>query len=118
MHRILLAAAAIIALSAADVFADAFSDAVISDLQLNGYNNIEITTGPTQLKVEASDGVNRIEIIYDLATGEILVQEIEPLGDDDIAPGVTISSDDDVFWDDDDDDDGNDDEDGDSDDND
>ena len=64
MHRTLLAAAAIIALSAADVFADAFSDAVISDLQLNGYNNIEITTGPTQLKVEASDGVNRIAIIY------------------------------------------------------
>ena len=57
-----------------------------------------------------------MEVVNDLASGEIIWQESEPLDDDEIQVGVAISSDNEDFLDDEEDDDGDDDDDDDGDD--
>ena len=97
-------------------FAAITTDTVVSDLTALGYTRIEIKTGPTQMKVEAIRGTEKLEVIYDIESGEILKQEIETVNaGDDTAPGVELSTDDDDFLDgsDDDEDDDNDEDDGD-----
>lgn len=90
--------------------ADAFTDAIVEDLQNAGYSFIEIKTGPTQVKAEGVKGSQKIEVIYDRSTGEILKQEIETADPDDIGRvGVQYDDEDDDFLDDDDDDDHDDD---------
>ena len=86
-------------------FAALTTDTVVTDLTALGYTRIEIKTGPTQMKVEAIRGTEKLEVIYDIESGDILKQEIESVdAGDDIAPGVEISTDDEDFVDGDDDD--------------
>ena len=79
-------------------FAALTTDTVVTDLTALGYTRIEIKTGPTQMKVEAIRGTEKLEVIYDIDSGDILKQEIESVdAGDDIAPGVEISTDDEDF---------------------
>lgn len=50
-------------------------DQIVSDLQAQGYDYIEIKRGPTQTKVEAIKGNQELEIVYDNATGDELKRE-------------------------------------------
>ncbi|RMF83215.1 MAG: PepSY domain-containing protein [Planctomycetota bacterium] len=100
MRKTLLATSAVLALSVGAAFAAVDTDAIVADLQANGYTSIEIKVGATQVKAEASDGVNKIEVIYDATTGEILSQETSPADDSDNSVGVEISSEDGDFLDD------------------
>jgi uncharacterized membrane protein YgcG len=61
-------------------FADAFVDGVVNNLRNLGYEYIEVTRGVTQAKAEAVRGSQKIEVIYDLSTGQILKQEYETAG--------------------------------------
>ena len=104
MKRTLMMTAALI-FGGHMAFAALTTDTVVTDLTALGYTRIEIKTGPTQMKVEAIRGTEKLEVIYDIDSGDILKQEIESVdADDDIAPGAEISTDDEDFVDGDDDD--------------
>ena len=91
--------------------ADTFNDSIVQNLTDLGYEFIEIKNGPTQVKVEAIRGAEKLEVIYDRTTGKILKQERESaLGDDDYGrSGLQIDTRRDDFLDDDEDDDDEDD---------
>ncbi len=102
-----LTAAALI-LAAGSATASPLTDSLVAAWQAQGYQRIEIETGPTQVKVEAIRGTQKAEVVYDAATGAILRQEFERVdGDDNTRPGVFYERDDDDFtrdddrWDDD-----------------
>ncbi len=82
--------------------AQSATDQIVTDLQSQGFTAIEIKTGPTQIKVEAIRGGQKIEVIYDAATGQILKQEVESSAGENISPGVSIDQRDEDFLDDDD----------------
>ena len=118
MKRILLATAAALALTAGAATAQGVADQVVGQLRDQGFTRVEVTTGPTQVKIEAIRGGTKVEYVYDLATGALLKQETGAVdGDDDTAPGVEYDRSGDDFVDgddrgDDDDDGGDDDDDG------
>ncbi len=115
MKKTLLSTTAIFALTATTGFAQSIAEQVVTQLQAEGYQRIEVKNGPNQVKVEAIRNGRKLEVVYDAATGAILDQEVEPVDDDDeTSPGVEISDEDEDFIDDEDDDEG-DDEDGDDD---
>ena len=70
--------------------ADAFSDAVIANLQSEGFTGIEVKNGISQTKVEAVRGTDKLEVVYDRATGAILKQEWETAEPDDLFEGVEV----------------------------
>ena len=110
MKKTLLSTTAALVLGAGIAFAQTSSDQIIADLQAQGFTRVEITNGPTQIKVEAIRGTEKLEVIYDAATGTIIKQEMETVGaGDDTTPGVEIDSESEDFLDDDDDDDQDDD---------
>ncbi len=112
MKKILLSTTAAIALSAGAVHAQSIAEQVITQLQAQGYESIEVKNGPTQVKVEAIRDGRKLEVIYDAVTGAILDQEVLLVdASDDHEPGVSIDSDDEDFLDDDEDDDEDDDDD-------
>ncbi|MGL6212134.1 MAG: PepSY domain-containing protein [Paracoccaceae bacterium] len=97
------------------------TDAVIADLQAQGYTSIEVKNGPSQVKVEAIRGTEQVEVVYDKDTGAVLKSEVGPVDtDEDADDGVSIRNEEDDFVDgdrnDSDDDEDDSDEDGDSDD--
>lgn len=93
------------ALSANMAFAAVDPSALIAELQAQGYTSIEVTVGPTQTKVEAVREGEKIETIYETATGVILKQEIETPDADDLDDlGFEIEFEDEDFLDGDDDD--------------
>jgi hypothetical protein len=55
--------------------ADPFVDAVVKNFQDMGYQFVEIERGQTQLRAEGVRGTQELEVIYDLATGQIIRQE-------------------------------------------
>jgi hypothetical protein len=55
----------------------AFNQKLVKDLQSEGYEFIEIKNGLTQIKVEAIRGTEKLEVIYDRETGEVLKREVE-----------------------------------------
>ena len=74
MKRLLLLTSALI-FSASLARAAITADDLVSSYQSAGYSSIEVVTGVTQVKIEAvKDGV-RVEVIYDIATGDILKEE-------------------------------------------
>jgi hypothetical protein len=98
MKRILLAGAAALALSASAGLAQSVADQIVAGLQAQGYTRIEVTEGPTQIKVEAIQGGTKLEYVYDRRTGAILKQEVEAVGpDDDTSPGVQVRRGDDAL---------------------
>jgi hypothetical protein len=72
MNRFILAAA--FGLIATLAQAGINEGQVASLFQAKGYTNIEITTGPTQIKVEATKAGVQVQVVYDIATGNILAQ--------------------------------------------
>lgn len=80
------------ALLGAPAIAEVSTQSIIDDLNAKGFNRIEIERGLSQVKVEASNGSQELEVIYDRATGEILKQETERLraGEDNKRAGVVV----------------------------
>ena len=118
MKKFLLSTTAAIALASNALYAQSITDQIVSQLQAQGYESIEIENGQTQIKVEAILNGRKLEVVYDALTGVILKEEVSTADDDDtLRRGVRISSsDDDDFLDEDEDDnDDNDDDDTDSD---
>ncbi|MES2666835.1 MAG: PepSY domain-containing protein [Pseudomonadota bacterium] len=63
-----------------------------------GYTRVEVKTGPTQIKVEAIRGTEKLETIYDAATGTVLSREVQLVdAGDDTRPGVQIRDRDEDF---------------------
>ena len=90
-RKTLLCLTAAAAMSATMAFGQVTADSIVSDFQSQGYTRIEIKVGLTQIKVEAIRDATKVEIIYDIATGAILKQEIEAVRPgEDTAPGVSI----------------------------
>ncbi|MFZ5962090.1 PepSY domain-containing protein [Thalassococcus sp. BH17M4-6] len=94
MTRIIFLTTASALLVGTVAFAQSFTDKIVSDLQANGFDRIEIKVGPTQTKAEAIDGARKIEVIYDNATGSIVKQEVESAAGESISPGVQIRNED------------------------
>ncbi len=64
---------------------------VIDTLSTQGFTRIEIKTGPTQIKVEAIRGTEKLEQVFDSASGTILKSETEAVRPgENTAPGVSI----------------------------
>lgn len=78
-------------LTSSMVFAQSATDQIINDLTGQGFQRIEIDNGIGQIKVEAIRGTQKLEVVYDRASGNILKQEVERVdADDDTRPGVEI----------------------------
>ena len=73
MKRLMLLTAAF-ALTAKMAMALTATD-LVAAYQAQGFTKIEVTTGLTQIKVDAVKGNSQVEAIYDSATGAILKQE-------------------------------------------
>ncbi|QYK41414.1 MAG: hypothetical protein KF887_18955 [Paracoccaceae bacterium] len=65
---LLLSAPAVVALSAQDL---------IDSYSAEGFTRIEVKSGPTQTKVEAIRGTEKVEVVYDNASGSVLKREVE-----------------------------------------
>ncbi|WP_424176854.1 PepSY domain-containing protein [Yoonia sp. TsM2_T14_4] len=105
MKKFLLSTTAAIALASNALYAQSITDQIVSQLQAQGYESIEIENGQTQIKVEAILNGRKLEVVYDALTGVILKEEVSTADDDDtLRRGVRISSSDDDFLDDDEDD--------------
>ncbi|HPE26646.1 PepSY domain-containing protein, partial [Albidovulum sp.] len=96
MFRTFLMTAATAAFVAAGVVATTgpalalTSDEVISELQAQGYTSIEVKVGPTQIKAEASNGTDRLEVVYDKETGDVLKSEVYAGQGLDVSPGIEV----------------------------
>lgn len=85
--------------------ADDFTDKIVTNLQSLGYGYVEIQNGISQVKVQATRGTEKLEVVYDRVTGKILKREMERADGDDLGQiGVDISTRNRDFLDDDDDD--------------
>lgn len=102
--RLILTAAAA-AFCATIASAAITTDQIVSEFQAQGYTFIEVTKGISQIKVEAVRDSEKLDVIYDAETGEILKSELEDAGDDAGRTGVKIRERDRNFVRDDDDDD-------------
>ncbi|MFZ7090276.1 PepSY domain-containing protein, partial [Primorskyibacter sp. 2E233] len=58
-------------------FADAFNDQVVAQLQSQGFQTLEIKTRNGQTKFEAVRGDQKLEVVYDRATGKVVSQEMK-----------------------------------------
>ena len=89
--HLLLSAALIVAATTAQaqINPQALADAYVAQ----GYSRVEVTVGPTDVKVEAISGATELEVIYDRATGAILSRESGPASLSDMrASGVEVRS--------------------------
>lgn len=112
---------ALLVTTSAQIASALTTDDVIAAFEADGFTRIEVKQGPTQIKVEAIRGTEKVETIYDAETGEVLKSEVETVGpNENVTPGISIRNRDkdfvDVGEDDDDDDDDEDDNDDDDDD--
>ncbi|MEZ5796872.1 MAG: PepSY domain-containing protein [Paracoccaceae bacterium] len=57
--------------------AEISTDQLVSDLQAEGYTFIDVKRGPTQIKIEAVRGTEKVETIIDRETGAVLKTETE-----------------------------------------
>lgn len=90
MKRIALIALAILLPGSAALAAISPQD-LANQFAAQGYTAIEITQGRTQTKIEASNGTQKIEEIYDTSTGTLLKREVEAAeAGDDIRNGVRL----------------------------
>lgn len=56
------------------------TDAKIAELQAAGFTRIEVKNGPTQSKIEAIRGQEKVEMVIDQTTGATLKEENERVG--------------------------------------
>lgn len=95
MKRI-FALAAMLAIPASMSLAAINTDELVKSYQDQKYTTIEVTVGLNQTKVEAIRNNEKIEVVYDNETGNVLETELgTPDADDDITPGVTVRYDND-----------------------
>jgi hypothetical protein len=67
------------------------SQQVIDQYRAEGYTRVEVKMSATQAKVEAIKGTQKVEVIYDLATGAILKKETETVrGGENTTPGTFV----------------------------
>lgn len=71
-------------------FATTATENWVDQLRTDGYERIEVKTGRTQTKIEATRGAREFEVIFDTRSGELLKQEFEldDDRDDSYRPGV------------------------------
>ncbi len=86
MTRIFALAAAF-AFTSSMALADLAPETLATTYQNNGYTNIEVKVGATQLKIEAIKDNVKIEATYDIATGEIVKSETHA-----VQAGTTITT--------------------------
>lgn len=92
MKRIFALAAAF-AFSGSIAFAAITADDVVKTYQDAGYTRIEVTTGLTQIKVEAIKEGQKIEVIYDTETGDVVKTETSTLDPSVVVtPGVEVKT--------------------------
>jgi hypothetical protein len=94
-YTISLAAAMMIAGSAVFAQSTVTTDDAIARVRAayagTEFSRIEVRTGLTQIKVEAFSGNQKVEVILDKATGEILKRETEAAGIfENTTPGVFV----------------------------
>lgn len=77
--KLLMTVSALV-LSTSMAFAALNTETVVTGLKADGYTRIEVKTGPTQTKVEAINGTEKLEVIYDNATGNELKREVGTVG--------------------------------------
>jgi hypothetical protein len=99
MKRLLLLTTAAI-FSASMAYSAITANDVVALFQADGYTNIEVKTGLTQIKVEAIKDGMKVEAIYDIESGLKLKEEVEAAGDEADDSGVEISVEDHDFLDD------------------
>ena len=78
MIRTIFLGAALSALGSMS-FAEISTQDLIDSFQSEGFTRVEVKTGPTQTKVEAIRGQQKVEVVYDRATGNVLKSETERL---------------------------------------
>jgi hypothetical protein len=90
MPKLKLLATALI-LSAGAAYAAVTPEQIAAGYTAQGYTRVEIKTGPTQMKVEAIRGTEKLEVIIDTATGAVLKTETEAVGAfENTRPGVSV----------------------------
>jgi hypothetical protein len=89
MKRLLLSTALIFAATMS--MAAVTADELVTAFQAKGYTKIEVVTGLTQIKVEATKGDAKVEVIYDAQTGDILKQETSRANGNDLGTGVEVT---------------------------
>ncbi|WP_126974623.1 PepSY domain-containing protein [Frigidibacter oleivorans] len=90
MHKTLLLAPAL-ALIAMPLSAQSLTRDLIERLRSEGFTRIEIDRNASTTEVEAIRGSQKVELLVDNATREILRRETGPVDDDDdTRPGVEI----------------------------
>lgn len=77
-----LSLAAALAMMGTGAMADAFSDQIVADLQAKGFTTIEVENGLIRTKAEAILGNQKIEVVWDRVSGEIVRQTWEPADTD------------------------------------
>ena len=77
MKKFFLLSAGLV-LTATASFAAVTASQLAASYQADGFTAIEVTTGATQIKVEAVKSGQKLEVVYDIATGTILSQEQKP----------------------------------------
>lgn len=80
------------ALSASMAMASISAGDLVAAYQAQGYARIEVTTGPTQIKVQAIKGSTKVEVVYDATTGAILRQENRWVKRSERGKGVAFST--------------------------
>ena len=85
----LLIAAGALALSSQAGHATVTAEGLIAGLQAEGYGWVEVKRGPTQFEVEAVRGREKVEMVIDAATGNVLHRETERADRDDRARSGT-----------------------------
>ena len=84
MKRYSFALAAAMLFAGSAVFAEATSNPVVdkfvTDYRAEGYTRFEVRSGLTQVKIEAFRGTEKVEVILDKTTGEVLKTETETAG--------------------------------------
>ncbi|QPZ91411.1 PepSY domain-containing protein [Thioclava electrotropha] len=96
-----LVALAALAVSAHMAQAEVSTDGIAADLQANGFTNVEIKVGPTQVKAEGyNPNGTKIEVVYDRATGKIQKQEMSRTrAGYDMTQGVSVRQQSEDFYD-------------------
>lgn len=90
MKKTILTLAFGLLLSAQGAFA-LTAEQLVSDLQAQGYTRTEVRVGPSQIKVEAIRGTEKLEMILDKASGAILKSEVATVRfGENTAPGVSV----------------------------
>ena len=90
MRRILLTSTAILIGGVTTSMAGITAQDVARSFQDQGFTNIEVKTGPSQIKVEAErDGVE-VETVYDAQTGDVLYHDSSRADGDDENEGLSF----------------------------